>query len=442
MKKILFLSVLLTFVFVLSTGLYAYENPIRVRIGYGTEGAATFTVKVEADQYTLKNTGGTLATVSAGTTLNIAYSANAYTVTCGSQTYTGTGKVTLAAKSSSSIFSYNSVKYTGDVYGTYNSSKNTVYLINYLGIEEYLYGVIGREIGYYAPLEALKAQAVASRCLAYHWREGNASSSYDVTNSTLHQVYGGYSEWSKTNWNQVKTAIDATKDLVMYYERDDGSELLVEAYYCANTGGYTADVQDVWGSDPNRYPFLRGIVVPTDGLPFQSYGTMKFPSTYTWTKVCTSADILDAVSKATGKNLGVLKSIVINRDNNTGGYIETIKFFGTADTATLTRSSARSAFTSLGVKSQLYDVIISDRLSVATGFSNITVIGSEEFGSTVFRSIQYVTFIGRGWGHGVGMSQWSACVMAGQGESYREILNYFYNQNLDNNKLTFTQYKG
>ena len=440
MRKFLFCATLLALIFVCSSGLFAYENPIRVRLGYSTAATVNYTVQVDAGQYALSNAAGTtLAILSAVTTVAIKYEGNAYTVTCGSNTYTGTGRVTLAAKSTGSVFSYGEIQYTGDMYCIYNSNNSTNYLINYLGMEEYLYGVIGREVGYNAPVEALKAQAVASRCLGYHWKNVNATTSYDVTNTTTHQVYGGYSERTKTNWDKVKSAVDATANQVMYYTKDDGTTVLVQAYYCSNTGGHTADVEDVWGSNPATYPYLRGVVVPTDGLPFQSYGTMKFPTGYTWTKAYTWAEMKKTVETASGKILGVMKSIVIDRGGNTDNRIETIKFIGTADTATFTRSAARTAF---DFRSQLYDVIVTERFSVNSGFGTTTTISPGDFDSTIIRTGQYVIFKGRGYGHGVGMSQWSACVLAGQGYDYKYILNYFFNQNLTNSKLTFAQYSG
>lgn len=428
MKKLLFFTTILLLILTVSSGSFAYDNLIRVCLGSGT----SFAVTVTEGRYTLNNSSGALATVLAGTTVNIQYNGSSYTVTGTGNTYTGTGTVNLAAANGGSVFTYGGVAYTGDAYAT------GAYLINYLGMEEYLYGVVGEEIGYNAPLAALEAQAVASRSLAMYWKT-TSSKPYDVTNTTSHQVYSGYTARSKAHWGQIRDAVDATAGQVMYYTKDNGKQVLVQSYYCANTGGHSADVQDVWGSSQSDYPYLRGVSAPTDSLPYQSYGTMKFPTGYTWTKVYSWPALQRAVEAAAKKSLGTLKSIVIDRGGNAGNYIESISFVGTSNTATYSKSNARDI---LGFRSQLYDAITTEQLSVNAPFGNRTTIGNSAFNSTVIRSGQAVVFFGRGYGHGIGMSQWSACVMAGQGSDYRYILNYFYNQNLNNGRLTFEQYKG
>ncbi len=442
LKKLLLFSLLFAALFICSGSVFAYENPIRVRLAAGTNQTGNFSLQVAAGQYTLANADGVLATVASGQTVAIQMNANAYTVTAAGNRYTGSGAITLAPVTAASYFSYGDKSYNGDAVVLYNSGAGagTVYLVNTLGMEEYLYGVVGPEIGGYSPAdEALKAQAVASRCLAFYWKKSNASGSYDVTNTTSHQVYEGRAGRDRGNWNQIQAAVDATSSQVMYYKKDNGDEVLVEGYYCANTGGHTADVEDVWGSDPNRYPYLRGVTVPYDGLPFQSGGSMKFPTSYLWTKIYSWADIKAAAENAAGKSLGVLQSIVIDRGGNTGGYIASIQFVGSTNTVTFNRSAARTAF---GFRSQLYDVFVSERLSSSSVIRQTTTISGKDFDNAIFRSGQFVVFKGRGYGHGVGMSQWGACVMAEQGKPYTEILQYFFNKNLNNGRLSFKSYKG
>lgn len=124
--------------------------------------------------------------------------------------------------------------------------------VNFVGIEQYLYGVVPRESPSSWPAEALKAQAVAARSYAYQ----DAKDERTIYCTTMSQVYNGHSrpgtahEAASTN-----SAVDATRGKVVWY----GSETKpVRTFFFASSGGHTADIEHVWTESTPR-PYYRGV---------------------------------------------------------------------------------------------------------------------------------------------------------------------------------------
>ena len=128
----------------------------------------------------------------------------------------------------------------------YDTSDMTV--INVLPLEEYLYGVVPREIGASSPLEAIKAQAVAARNYSLQSIGKNAKWGFDMTNTVSDQAYGGY-EWERATSNK---GVDETKDKKLMY-----NDKLASIFYFSTSGGRTEDVKNVWGS--TDYPYLVSV---------------------------------------------------------------------------------------------------------------------------------------------------------------------------------------
>ena len=140
------------------------------------------------------------------------------------------------------------------------------YGINVVDIELYLYGVVGREMGYNYHTEATKAQAVASRSYAL----ANCSSDnvyYDVTATTASQVYGGCS----AETDAIIQAVDDTRGQVLFYKKE-----IVPAFFSSNAGGYTENIENVWVSDTSvSYTHL-------DVYKRQALHPASRPSVYHW----------------------------------------------------------------------------------------------------------------------------------------------------------------
>jgi stage II sporulation protein D len=239
--------------------------------------------------------------------------------------------------------------------------------VNTVDLEEYLYSVVGAEMSPSWPLEALKAQAVAARSYALYQRNTRGNSVYDVGDTTSWQVYNGMEKEAST----TIAAVEATKDQVLAY---DGKA--IEAVFHSSAGGHTEDVENVW---QEARPYLRGVPAYDSVAP-----------DYQWTETFSQGELSDLIY-----GVGTVVQMSPARTSPHGRVI-TMTVSGDGGTRTIGGDELRSA---LNLRSTLFTVS-----------SN---------GGTF-------TFSGGGFGHGVGMSQWGAYAMAGQGYSYQQILAHFY----------------
>lgn len=128
------------------------------------------------------------------------------------------------------------------------NNRQTLDIINQLDLENYLLGVISKEIPASFPEEAIKAQAVASRSYARHRMKQNAAKSFDVYPSEISQVYAGINGETAAG----TAAVNATKYQVAAYNGE-----IIEALFFSNSGGHTESNENVWNSAP--IPYLRGV---------------------------------------------------------------------------------------------------------------------------------------------------------------------------------------
>ena len=158
---------------------------------------------------------------------------------------TGGSSYLVQMLSTSGPFSGSGIRWRGNIHfvpsGTSASSA-----INYVGMEQYLYGVVPRESPASFDPEALKAQAVAARSYAYT----SADKGQTLYCTVQSQVYNGHSRNSAAHEDQrTNAAVNATRQQVVKY----GSEI-VRTYFSSSAGGHTANVEDVWViSDPKPY---------------------------------------------------------------------------------------------------------------------------------------------------------------------------------------------
>lgn len=340
------------------------------------------------------------------------------------------------------LFTWEGKPYRGKLV-VYNEAGGLV-AVNVLGMEAYLYGVIGPEMGASAPLEALKAQAVVSRSYALSFLGKGLL--FDVKADTSNQVYKGYSAETA----RIRQAGDETAGEVLFY----GGKVVL-AYFHANAGGYTEDSENVWGE---VLPYLRGVPSPDDvyalRYPRQVNG---WPAnTYQWEKIFTREELAGQVARWNEQNQGKVENqinvgeiIELQASSKTkSGRVTELKLIGTEGTKSFYRDRIRSPF---GLRSTLFNLTLDatvwllgnnskkasaqgryfwaegkgKREPLRKSADNYFVAGAEET-RAVPKVFQKVTFTGKGYGHGVGMSQWGAQGMAAQGKNYREILLYYY----------------
>jgi stage II sporulation protein D len=159
------------------------------------------------------------------------------------------------------------LKYGGKEYrGQFqvNPSKTSLQLVNSVGLEPYLYGVVPREVPFAWPVEALKAQAVVARSYALAVRK---TGPYDVYADTRSQVYGGVAAEKPT----TNAAVDATAGQVLLFEGK-----VATTFFFSTSGGRTASIQDVW-TRGEAVPYLVGVPDPYDNAsPHHTWGPYPF----------------------------------------------------------------------------------------------------------------------------------------------------------------------
>ncbi len=238
--------------------------------------------------------------------------------------------------------------------------------INYVDLEQYLYSVLGSEMSASWPLEALKAQAVAARTYAIYKQQKERNAFYDLSNTQASQVYQGVAK----EFSSTQTAVNATAGQVLTY----GNQLILSVFH-ACSGGRTENVEDVWSE---ALPYLRGV---------QDYD--QDVTQCQWVKSFSPEELNKRIS-------GVGNVVSITPTLTTNGSIKSMKIVGMSGTRELKGEAVRNA---LGLKSTRF---------------------------TITQEPTGLRFDGRGWGHGLGLSQWGAYNLAARGINYRQILGHYY----------------
>ena len=244
--------------------------------------------------------------------------------------------------------------------------------VNYVDLEQYLYSVLGGEVYKSWPQETLKAQAVAARTYALYQRQTRGNSIYDLGDTIAWQVYDGIEDEAPT----LYAPVNATAGQVMSYN----GKLILAAFH-ASSGGHTENVENVW-SQPK--PYLRAVPDYDQGTP-----------AYQWVERFSAQDMSRRIS-----GVGNVLSMTPERISPFGRVL-TMKVTGDRGSRAMSGAALRQV---LGLKSTWF--------TVTTEGSNSS--------PTTFR------VEGRGFGHGLGMSQWGAYNMARQGANYQQILRHYY----------------
>jgi len=197
--------------------------------------------------------------------------------------------------------------------------------VNVVGLEDYVRGVVSQEVDPEWPIEALKAQAVATRSYAVATRK--ESGSYDVYADTRSQVYGGVNaEEFSTN-----AAVQVTAGKILTYH---GQPAIT--YFSASSGGKTAAIQDVFaGSKP--VPYLVSVPDPYDTLsPYHSWGPYVYSAADFARRLGLSGKLLDA-----------------RTSRNPSARVNSVAFSTSAGQRTLSGSDLRQT---LGLRSTWFSV--------------------------------------------------------------------------------------
>lgn len=264
------------------------------------------------------------------------------------------------------------------VNNTTNSSVSeiTVYRLNgsviKLNMTDYLIGVVSSEMPASFNLEALKAQSVLARTYALKAKQTGKKLTDTVSTQSYIDIDQMKNKWGNsfnTFYNKIKNAVENTNGEYLSYNGN-----YIEALYHSTNNGKTESSLDVFG---NYYPYLISVSSEYDKNASSYLRTINMP--------------LDTISNKLGLSLN--NDSVINILSYTdGGNIKEININGN-------NFSGKKVRELLGLRSTDFDISISDNNA------NITT---------------------RGYGHGVGMSQYGANGMANAGYSYKDILSHYY----------------
>ena len=255
-----------------------------------------------------------------------------------------------------------------------------------MNLEEYITGVVSAEMPARYELEALKAQAVASRSYTLHSMAHGGCRSHEgadvCTNSACCQAFSTHARmqerWGNDyvkNYNRVATAVMDTAGEILTYKGK-----LCDTMYHAASGGHTEDSENVYA---NAIPYLRGVESPYED-----------PDTQADVAIGTSelVALIAAKYPDSGITEETVKDEIEIRSTFESGRVEKLRLGKTE----ITGKQARSLF---GLKSAMF-----------------TITWSEDG----------IVFHTKGYGHGVGLSQNGANGMAKHGSTYDEILHHYY----------------
>lgn len=251
--------------------------------------------------------------------------------------------------------------------------------IKNIELEDYIVGVVAGEMPASFNEEALKAQAIAARTYAMY-KMKNSNGTYDLVTDKTNQVYITEDKM-KSLWQEnfdyyfekIKKAVYDTKDLIMTYNGD-----IILSLYFARSNGKTEDAIAVFGSNEE---YLKSVESPEENLTSEvTISKDKFCN-----KLNISCDAIN-ISNVLKSSSGRINSLNINGKTFKGTEIRTL----------------------FDLKSTDFDISI----------------GSE------------IKFVTKGYGHGVGMSQYGANKLAQNGKNYEEILKHYYqNINIEKNSV-------
>lgn len=286
--------------------------------------------------------------------------------------------------------------YRGEVLVVSNAPAR-VTAVNVLALEDYLRGVVPREMPSIA-LEALKAQAVAARTYAIASLESQSSRGFDVYGSTKDQAYGG----AGAEDSMASEAVRQTRGQIVTY---GGAPIM--AYYHSTCGGRTAAVDQVWSKPPA--PYLQSVSDARPGGGYYCDISKHFHWREEWSGTALARVLRRTLADVRG---GAPGDVAVIRDVAVEGRTPS----GRA--ATLKVETDRGTFRVRG------DSIRWVLQPASGGILESTLFRLEETRSG--GQVQRLVAVGRGWGHGVGMCQMGAIGRAEAGQGYRKILRTYY----------------
>jgi len=394
-QKILFLLLIYIFFGCSSSKIYipnsnsdiGSQSTIRVLLDYKS---SEVTISVN-DEILISDEKQLLAKIASGNKLKFSNDSRKLTLTIGDTDFTG-NKFFISVSDEIEIIKIDGKKYRGKI--IVSNTDSEIKVVNQLGLEEYVKGVMTKEMPVGKGIEnynALKCFSICIRTYAFN-KIKESKDFFDIYSDTKDQVYGGVDgETEFTN-----SIVDETKGQLLIYENEPAT-----IFYHSTCGGFTEDVKNVFSN--NMVPYLNTV---RDGdEPF-----CKISPRYEWTENYSESTFINRLYNA---------KLIESKEFNISDVIIKSRF-----------SSGRVN----ELEISLMDFAKSEKIILLSGNQMRSIIknadGKSILKSTLFditmKDERIITISGKGNGHGVGLCQWGAIGQSIKGIDYRDILNHYF----------------
>ncbi|WP_246943424.1 SpoIID/LytB domain-containing protein [Bacillus pinisoli] len=388
----------------------AAESIVKVRLENYIKETSKITIQLEGDYISLDPT----LCIIEGTAYDlIVKNGEMYLVGGGEiQKVNGTFVLVPTAYDESHILSINDRSYLGAFEFQVENGK-FIRPVNQLPLEDYLKGVVPYEVFPSWGIETLKAQALAAR--TYAVSHMNA----EMDDTIQYQVYAGY-DWSPS----TTRAVEETKGEVITYKGK-----LIDAFYSASNGGVTESNANVWGGKSiSYYPIKSDPYDPVNPWEYKLHRTQIDLSNIDWDRSSSWDELVEEDKEITT----TMKKWLARQ-----GYAGNIKILSIPifDISEERFDSDRSVVGSISIHF-LQKIIDGSVFYNEVKLENVKLnkirpmIGGALFKSYLIDTLKeendHYIMKGRGYGHGVGMSQWGAHIMGKEGKNYKEILQFYF----------------
>jgi stage II sporulation protein D len=278
--------------------------------------------------------------------------------------------------------------------------------INHVSLESYLPSVVGSEMPASWPQPALRAQAVAAR--TYALRQRRPAEPFDLRATVSSQVYRGVDSETDT----TREAVAATRSQVLTY---GGS--LIEAVFHSSSGGTTEASGDLWAQ---QLPYLVAVQDFDDHSPVRRWSERFGP---------------DQLSQSFAETGGLLNLQVLSRTAT--GRLRQVRIEGPRASLVLSGAQLRQR---LGLRSTLVELELVKAADPAASVEQgpqppqqaqqsglpLPPLPPLQWAEREAPAAVTLVISGRGFGHGIGMSQWGAYTLARRGADHGAILSHYY----------------
>lgn len=319
----------------------------------------------------------------------------------------------IRATTPGSFVTFNGKRYRGEL--IVRPGNGGLQVINRLGVESYLRGVVPLEIGGVAKPgdeAAVQAQAVAARSYSYVHIAESGNRTFDMYASVQDQAYGGVDAERPMS----DAAVESTRNMVLRF-----GGRIINTPYSSTCGGSTAAVSEVWWRRRDE-PYLRPV---SDRIPGSDNYYCEISGRFRWTTTVEGPQLQETLEKylasvTPASEPPVAASSAAPRLSL--GRISGFRIEGRTPSDRVSSVSIQTARGNYVVRGNDVRFVLR---TPSGGLLNSTYFTAEQSADGT-GAISRLVIRGGGWGHGIGMCQWGAIGRARAGQDYRTILTTYY----------------